>query len=477
MRRRLSTAGFVFGMLLLLPGMVVFAGEDQAASPQQSAEIPRGVQKLSEIKVLDFETAQQIAIADNPSIAAAEARVLQAKARVQEARSAYWPRLDLDASVARTDLPFSLINQPVSPGIGSIPVDDPRTAYLASLVASWKLFDGFARKFSNAAARYAEQGSREALNDARRLLLSAVGLSFYTALLARANVSIALADEAFNKRQVEDSQARFNAGSGTLSDILNFKVQINATRNIRFREEKAYQSALYGLAALMGIAKARFPEGLELARLEDETPEEMITPEAGGLIAYAYRNRPDILKNEFVFKEAESVEKVARAEYFPSLGVFGSLDGQRYDDAWFESDDFGNSIGVQLTYNLFAGGATRARVWEAKSRQLEVDKDLDNLRNQVASDIRRAVAELKTAQDQLRLQRSNRALVQQNRDLTEKEYKAGQVSLVRLNEAQRDLSTALARLALALVSMRLAWHNLEVETGRVLADQGITGKP
>ncbi len=467
MRRWFSRAGLIPG-LLLLSAVTVGAGQAQPAASSPSSQATHALQKLRQVKTLDLQTAERIAAAGNPSIAAAEARVMQARARVKEARAAYWPRLDLSASATRTDLADNLLSQPLHPGSGLISFEDPQTTYLASLAATWRVFDGFARKFSNAAARYAEQGSVEALNDARRLLMSAVGLSYYSALLARANISIALADEAFNRRQVEDSQARFKAGTGTLSDVLNFKVQINATRNIRLREEKSYKAALYGLAALMGIPEANFPRQVKLARLKDETPREMATPEEEALIAYAYAHRPDILRTEFAVKEAESSQKVARAEYFPWLDVRGSLDGQRYDSAWFESNDFGNSIGVQMTYNLFAGGATRARVWKARSRQLESEKQLEDLKNRVAGDIRKAVAELRMAQEQLSLQRSNTALVEQNRNLTEKEYQAGQVSLVRLNEAQRNLSAARARLALALVSMRLAWHNLEVETGRVL---------
>lgn len=52
--------------------------------------------------------------------------------------------------------------------------------------------------------------------------------------------------------------------------------------------------------------------------------------------------------------------------------------------------------------------------------------------------------------------------------MVEKEYAAGQVSLVRLNEAQRDLTTARSRLALALASLQQAWFNLETDTGRIL---------
>jgi outer membrane protein TolC len=74
------------------------------------------------------------------------------------------------------------------------------------------------------------------------------------------------------------------------------------------------------------------------------------------------------------------------------------------------------------------------------------------------------------AQRQLSLQRDNYRLVKQQRDLVEKEYQAGQGSLVRLNEAQRDLTATQGRLALALASVHNAWFDLKTETGKILED-------
>jgi outer membrane protein TolC len=73
-----------------------------------------------------------------------------------------------------------------------------------------------------------------------------------------------------------------------------------------------------------------------------------------------------------------------------------------------------------------------------------------------------------SAQQQLLLQRRNAKLVQRNRDLVEKEYKAGVGSLVRLNEAQRDLIRAQVRLASARAALRGAWYDLETATGQIV---------
>jgi outer membrane protein TolC len=160
---------------------------------------------------------------------------------------------------------------------------------------------------------------------------------------------------------------------------------------------------------------------------------------------------------------------VARAGYWPALSLNGALEADRSDDAGFENDDVGSRIGLNLTVNLFAGGATRARVREARAAVDEGRRQLSDLEIQVHEAVRNRVAALESAREQLRLQRANADLVRENRDLVEKEYQAGQGSLVRLNEAQRDLSTAQSRLALALVSLRQAWYGLQSETGSLAA--------
>ena len=55
----------------------------------------------STVSTLDLETAVKIALMDNPGLQASAARVRQAKAQVDQARAAYWPRLDANAAGTR----------------------------------------------------------------------------------------------------------------------------------------------------------------------------------------------------------------------------------------------------------------------------------------------------------------------------------------------------------------------------------------
>jgi outer membrane protein TolC len=420
---------------------------------------------LERIQILDLQTAQDIAVQNNPTITAAEARVRQAKERVWQARSAYFPQLSASGSGTRSILSenaysLELMNNPMA--------DDTTDRYNARLMATWTLFNGFAREYSSLSARYGMESTKEARKDTLRVLLSSVASSYYNAQLALENIIIAEANAAFNHRLLDEAKARYEVGTGSLSDVLNFEVQINSAKANLIQAKRQYELAAYGLAALMGIPDAILPPHIKLSKLETERQAELAAPDEQTMIQYALEHRPDVQRAYHAVAQSKAGVGAARAGFFPSINLTGILDANQTDNKDFEQDDFSKSIAVNVSYTLFAGGYNRAKVSEARSGLAEAKSNLENTKINLKSEIASAVATLISAQEQLALQRSNAKLVQQVRDLVEKEYAAGQASLVRLNEAQRDLVAAQGNLALSLVSMRQAWENLRAGTGEIL---------
>lgn len=416
---------------------------------------------LTSFDALDLTAARRIALSQNPSVAAALARVQQARERVTQARSAYWPRLTVSGTGGRVW--FSETEQQL-PGVTEGDADQ----FTADFTGSWVVFDGFERQFQEALARHDEQARREALMEARRLLLASVAAAFFNAQLAREAIAIAEADRAFNQRQAEEARLRKEVGTGSLSDVLNFEIQVNSARTALSLARHEYETARIALAALMGLAEATLPALLDLAELASEQDAEMTLPDSGPLVAYARNHRPDLLRAEYDARRAEAGVGVAEAGLYPSVNLSGSLNAERVDDPLYETDDFGGSLMLSFNYNLFEGGLTRAKIREAEASRREARNGLADLRITVSSQVMAALAGLRLAQEELRLQRANSSLVERNRELVEAEYKAGHTSLVRLNEAQRDLTQARGRLARALVGLRRAWQNLEAATGKVL---------
>ncbi len=455
---------------LATAGSLVWAASEPG-NPTGTATEKMATADIQAIQVLDLDTAAKIALAESPTLAASAQRVEQARQLVNQARGAYWPNLLAKGSVNRVNQSENRYQtnlatiQAINP---AATLENPEDYYSAGLIANWTLFDGFQRHFTNAAAKYGQAQSEQALLDSRRLLLSAVAASFYRAQLANEGVAIAAADESFNLKQVSDANARLRVGTGALSDVLNFEIQANAAKDNRISADREYIAAMTGLAALLGIPEARFPEGLTLAPLEKESETIMQLPEAGQQVTYAHQHRPDILATTTGVERADAQIGNARSRYYPSLILSGTVNGERSEDSSFEGDDFGNTVGVFLTYDLFSGGADRARVAEAKHKKKEEIKNLDALKISVANEVNDALNGLQAAQQSLELQRKNASLVQRNRDLVEKEYAAGQSSLVRLNEAQRNLTQAQSRLAFARLSLRFAWSTLYTATAKSL---------
>lgn len=462
--RQTIRIGLLVGVTLIFITIIPFSSASVAATGGPSID-------WTTMEALDLKTAARIALAGNPTLAAAAARVQQAVERLNQAKADYWPRLDLTASGAsvwqsdsdlKTNRAMARLFDPAAM------VDDPQDRYNTALVASWKVFDGFARKYANASARYGWDQSKAHLDDSRRLLLSSVASAYFAAQLIRENVDIARADEQFNTRRLVEAKARSRVGTGSLSDELNFKIRINDARASRIQAERNYEAALYALAALLGLQEARLPPTVTLALLEDETQDELVKPNTEQLIAYAHKHRPDIRQHVYSIRQADAQVGIALSRFYPSLNLSAGTSGARTENLRMEADDFGASVGLSLSFNLFSGGADRAKVKEARAKAREIEKSLENVSIHITAAVRESVAQLSSAQAQLRLQRINAGLVRTNRDLVDKEYTAGQASLVRLNEAQRDLVTAQSRLALALATMRQAWFNLETDTGHIL---------
>ncbi len=437
-----------------------------AVSPQ-AEEKPEAV--LDSIEVLALQTAQSLALAANPDLRAAQARVEQARARVSQAVAAWWPTLDATGFAQHQRLAgITYESMELMASLAGGTADKDKEVFGAGLQATWILFDGFYRKFNKQMAEYGEKSAQAAWVNSQRLLVTSVAEAFYNAQLSQTNVDIAQADEAFYLRQLEDAQNRYDVGAGPWGDVLNIKVQLNSARTSLMRSRREHEAASYGLAALMGLPDALLPAHIRLASLEKDCTLEESVADVDGLIRDALARRSDVRQLEQLVQQAEAGAGMAKAPLYPTVVLAGSVSGDRTEDVGFTDDDFGSSIALKLQWNLFAGGADKARLLEARQAQREAEYTLAHVRTLVASEVRQNIALLEAAKEQVRLQRESVKLVEENRDLAKNEYEAGETSLVRLNEAQRDLTATYGRLAQSVASYHLARQRLQAATGHNL---------
>lgn len=443
--------------------------------------------------VLTLEDAQRQALSDSPNLKAAAARVEQAKQRVEQAKALYYPQVKAAYSASHTELPESSAQRTLSSfslgtgqgqtllggaigsgmaayqGIASRGANyDAVSTFRGSLSASYLVFDGFSRKFSRAIAEFGLEETEAAYQESRRLLLGAVAQSYYGLQLARENIAIVLADEEFNQRLLKDAQARRRLGQGSLSDVLNFEVRVRAARSSLLQSQNQYEQARIAVASLMGIPDVRLDENVVAAELTMETVEELGVPVEDEHVQYALEHHPNLRRSGLGVKRTDAAVQQRKSAYYPQVTAIASKDVSRNSTSAFDADDFSTTVGLNVSYTLFAGGQRKAAVAEARHQRGEAEELRAQAEIGVLSEVRQSLASLHISQQQLVLQRTTAEYVERNRELVEKEYEAGQGSLALLNQAQRDLIEAQARLAVARVSLRLAWHDLRAATSSIL---------
>lgn len=433
-----------------------------AAQPPQgntSSVTPHGSTAPSPTEALTRARAKQIALANNPSLDSALERIKQAREAVAQARAGYLPTLSAASGINYTESTSNSV-----PGARE-------SLYTARISATQVLFDGFSRKYSNLAADYGEKKSRAALLNARRILSWSVAQAVLNAQLAQENIQIAQSDMKFNRDQETEASAKEQVGTGSYSDMLNFKTKVNTAKSALLTAQQDFTEAIHGLAALMGYGNARLPGGMSLAPLKPHAVDSLRYSDVDALvdneIQHLALNRPDLKQAEMGVQEARAQAEVARSDYFPTLSLTGAY-GTQAGDGFDDTDSMGASLGINVSFDLFTGGTTGSKIRQALSAQRELEKNMNDTTINAMADIHSSMEKISTARLQLDLQKENTTLIKTTRDLVQLEYQSGQTSLVRLNEAQNELVSAMGNLAIAQISLALALEEFDYYTGQNL---------
>ncbi|MCP4022027.1 MAG: TolC family protein [Desulfobacteraceae bacterium] len=402
-------------------------------------------------------------IENNLSIKAIQERINQAEEKIRQAKAAYYPFVNLTGSVTRTESSTNDVNASFfSP-------ERIEEYYDTRASAQWIIFNGFLRKYTTRQALLTKDTKVAGLKDLKRTLLFAVAGSYHTAQLALANKAIADSNRQFYEKQLKNARIKKDSGVGSLSDVLNFSTRVNHSKIEMERFQSQHDVANAALAALLGI-DAKAPDLPGPIFPQKETFSEMVSPDYKALVPYALEKRPDLEQMSLAVEIARAGIEKAKARFYPEVSLVGSAGMDRTGDHEFVRDDFENSVSIQLSYPLFAGGRDKALLMEARYAYKESKLTFENLKINIVSQVRQEVVSVRAAQKQLLLYRENAKLAKQNRDIVEKEYEFGTTSLVNLNEVQNTLSTTQQRIALSLISLRQAWYDLKSALGEINYD-------
>ncbi|MDA3872648.1 MAG: TolC family protein [Kiritimatiellae bacterium] len=410
---------------------------------------------------LTLQAAWKMALADNPSEEVAWARLQQAEARYRQARSQYQPRLSLQASGSRVEYSDTqLLRIPDAPENSEL--------YEAGLNATWLLWDNGTRKNQIMAGGLEAEAALFAQADSRETLLAQVGRAFTAAQLARANLRIAGADMEFQSRQLENSRRKEAAGMDSRTDRLNFEIRKLTSEDTAVQQSANYEGAMAALGALLGHEDNQpLPPPVGIDGTSASFPGDDI--DIGDLWHQAQTQLPILQQVRLQEEAARASRESVRSPLGPELVVFGNLSAESEDDPAFNDGDLGNSVGLQLSLDLWDGQLRKQQVREADARVREAVAQSRQVRLQAFAELQQAFADYTASLKSETLSATILERSRENRDLIEASYEAGRETLLRLNEAQRDFNNAETRYATARLQRQLSWIELQKATGNLRA--------
>jgi outer membrane protein len=422
-------------------------------------------------EVLTLDHAVQMALKQNPSLAASADEADAAKARLGQTRAAWLPRIDFAQGFTRGNNPvyvfgtlltqrrFTAANFALSSLNTPTPLDNFQTRFDGQM----SLFDSSLTRFRVQGAKRLETAADFATEQARQDLILEVIRSYYGMIVAREN--LAAAGEAVraadsNARRVETMQ---KAGLVVDSDLLSAKVFLAQMKDRDISARNNLQLAQMALARDLGLSpEARLEPSENLA--EPVSPGK--TPQEWEQLAIEHR--PSWRAAQLQHDAATSQKKAAKAEFGPKVGLFADFER----DAFTLGGPSGTNwmAGARLEFNLFAGGAQRSRLAEAQATENKAKHELEWFRSGILVEVRQAYLEAEAASQRASTARD---AVEQSREslrIVQNRYEAGLTNITELLRAQTaQLETRTLHFT-ALHDWQLARAQLERSAGILTGD-------
>jgi len=411
----------------------------------------------------------QMALKRNPSYLAAAQQIEAARAREREALGAFLPKLNLQGTYTWLEKVFAVEIPPLFhfPGVPAKPIRaelDFTLDYQGNLRLTQPLFTSGRLWHSYQQARLSYQLAQQQVRQARQEIILQTTQSFYGCLLADDFVRVAQQAVEVAREHRETVEKRRRVGMATDFDVLRARVQ---EANLKPRLAKARNSQRVAYLALKTIIGVRPEAPIRLLGSFEYQQPPVPLEEA---IRLALQKRPEVRQAEIQLEMGQHLLKLAKANDNPSLALVGDYNFRSNVltsklDRW---DDY-YTVNIVLSFPLFDGFTTHARVNQARAQLTSADYALEAVQRKVRLEVEQAYLEFREAEERLNSQRTNVEQARESVRIAELSYKQGLVTSLDVISAQLALNEAETNWSQAL-------HDCSVAATKIQRAIGILGE-
>ncbi|PLR31689.1 RND transporter [Chimaeribacter californicus] len=390
------------------------------------------------------------AINGNLSLQQTVLRIAGAREQVTQARGAYLPSVNANASVNRQqlglkgileahDIPGQLEAESpeAADALGS--VTQPVTLFQGGFDASWEL-DLFGKTRRAVEAADAQtQATVEQRNDALVSLEAEVART-YLQLRGAQSVLNTLQTQIDVARQTTDlTQSQAKNGLAPQLDVENAQAQLGSLEAQLPTYQAQVRQAMNALAVLLGQPPGALDAELRAEKALPPIPAAVPV----GVPAELARRRPDVRRAEANLHAATAEIGVSVAQMFPSLSLTGQV-GMRNTDVDYLTDWSSHfySYGPQISLPIFQGGRLVSNVRLSRAQQASAVLDYRQTVLTALQDVENALVSYRTDQNRVEGLERTAASLQNAYDLASESYRQGITTFINVLDAQRQLAQA-----------------------------------
>ncbi|ACI20969.1 MULTISPECIES: TolC family protein [Thermodesulfovibrio] len=364
-----------------------------------------------ELKTLSLQECIDIALKKNPDILASKSTVEKSFFKIGEARSGYFPEIDLSLGYQRT-------YQESKTG------EEYSKQYSGQINLTQTLFDF--GKTSKQVQVQEELYKSTQWQDKDTLLQTIYNVkeAYFSALKAKKQKETALEVIRQSKRHLDLAKGFYEVGLKPKIEVTKAEVELsNATLNL-ITAEKQLSQALLNLKVAMGAVDMQDFD----IRQEEYAVRKLDEKE---LLDIAIERNPQLQAIKFNKQASISTEELVKKEYMPKFtgsASYGYLNEDfPLDKKW--------TLFLQMSLPLFSGWSTTYKLKQAKADTTYYSYKEDSIRQQITSQIKNLFVQLKEASQKIETLKIALKQAKENLDLAMGRYEVGIGSSIEVVDA------------------------------------------
>ncbi len=415
---------------------------------------------------LTLPQAVAIALERNPQRKASLAESRATKASVREAQSAYFPRLAFSETTVASNDPVFVFgtrlrqNRFTAADFALNQLNNPAAIgnFASRVGVQWSVFDSFLTKANVRQAASEKAAADQRLARADQLVIFRVVQAYYGALFAARQVEVAEHAATTAQAILEQSQARFQAGTTVESDYLSAQVDEASRRLELVKARNSLSLARAQLNIAMGVAAER---DYDLAA--PATPPALEPPALAEAEGRALKQRPDLKESAQQVAAREAGVEGAKAAFGPRVNVFA---GAEADNVNFFGNGGNNwTAGAELQFDIFSGGQKRARLDRENAGLDRAQALRQSAEDNVRLEVRRAWYDFDSARQSEQINRMAAEQAEEALRIVSNRYQGGMTTITEMLRAEDTARTARTNYWDAVYRLRTSYAALELAMG------------